>query len=135
VACQEVYLQESPVVLQGLQRFLGDQPGFEIVGVAEDSAEFLRLVAETKPDIAFVDLVLTRITEEGTHTSGLEVIEEVQRLAASSRCIVYSAYPEQARRRSGTVMSLCFTAFGGAVGVRRDIPSTSGHVSDVRSRS
>lgn len=52
--------------------------GFEVVGVARNTAQALRLVAEARPDVAFVDLFID-------HESGIDLVEEIARMGLAER--------------------------------------------------
>lgn len=49
------------VVRQGLRMFLGDQPGFTVVGEAADGAEALRLAGQLQPDVVLMDLLMPEV--------------------------------------------------------------------------
>ena len=57
----------------------------EVVGSAENGTEALRLFRETLPDVVIMDVDLPGI-------SGLEVIQEMQKLSADAQYIILSAY-------------------------------------------
>jgi DNA-binding NarL/FixJ family response regulator len=46
------------VVREGLRMYLGRDPGFQIVGEAEDGSEATRLAAELRPDVVVMDLLM-----------------------------------------------------------------------------
>ena len=46
------------VVREGLRMYLARDPGFEIVGEAEDGAEAVRLAVERHPDVVLMDLLM-----------------------------------------------------------------------------
>ncbi len=49
---------DHAVVRQGLRMFLSDEPDFELVGEAADGADAVRQVAELKPDVVLMDLLM-----------------------------------------------------------------------------
>ena len=49
---------DHTVVRRGLGMFLGDEPGFEVVGEAANGAEALRLAHDLRPDVVLMDLVM-----------------------------------------------------------------------------
>ena len=61
-----------------------DREGFDVVGVASDSAEALRLAKELRPDVALVDIDLG--DEDG--------FELARQLSGSSRVILVSTHAE-----------------------------------------
>lgn len=69
------------------------QHGIEIVGVASDGWEALRLLSETRPDIAILDIQMPGIT-------GLEVIEKLKGSGLDTVFIIVSSFDnfEYARR-------------------------------------
>lgn len=52
--------------------------GFEVVGTARNHTQALRLVADTRPDVAFIDLFID-------HESGIDLIEEIVRVGLAER--------------------------------------------------
>jgi DNA-binding NarL/FixJ family response regulator len=51
-----VIADDQALVRGGLRMILTSQPGIEVVGLAEDGAEALRLVAELTPDLVLMDV-------------------------------------------------------------------------------
>src|SRR5512137_2493282 len=49
---------DHDVVRQGLRMFLGTDPELEIVGMARDGAEALRMARELRPDVVLMDLLM-----------------------------------------------------------------------------
>lgn len=59
---------EHFVMREGLRLILEGQPGFELIGVAADSAAIMRLVEERQPHVVLMDV----------HLDGLEAIEHIR---------------------------------------------------------
>lgn len=60
-----VIAEDSVLLREGLSRLL-HEAGFEVVGKAADGEEVIRLVEETRPDVAIVDIRMPpSYTDEG----------------------------------------------------------------------
>ena len=51
-----VIVDDQAMVREGFAALLGAQPDFEVVGLAENGEEGIRVVAETRPDIVLMDI-------------------------------------------------------------------------------
>lgn len=51
-----VLADDHPIVLTGLRNLIESEPDFQIVGEATSGPEALRVIRETRPDIAIVDI-------------------------------------------------------------------------------
>jgi two-component system nitrate/nitrite response regulator NarL len=51
-------VDDHKVIREGLRMLLGAQPGYEIVGTADDSSGALSLIKEKEPDVVLLDLDL-----------------------------------------------------------------------------
>jgi DNA-binding NarL/FixJ family response regulator len=70
---------------EGLSRLLGEEDELEIVAVAGDGEEAVRLAAELLPDVAIVDVAMPGL-------SGIEAIKHVRAKSPNTAVIVLSAY-------------------------------------------
>jgi DNA-binding NarL/FixJ family response regulator len=77
-------VDDHPIVRQGYRQLISAQCGWEVCGEAESEAEALRLVRETTPDMAIVDITLSG-------GNGIDLIKqlavqkpEIRQLAASA---------------------------------------------------
>jgi len=68
----------------GLRRLLETEPGFEIVGEAENGAGVIELAQKLKPDVILLDLAMPG-------ASGLEALESLAERTSPSRVILLSA--------------------------------------------
>ncbi len=58
MAIRILLADDHAVVRRGLRMFLGDEPGFAVVGEAANGAEALELARELRPDVVLMDLVM-----------------------------------------------------------------------------
>jgi DNA-binding NarL/FixJ family response regulator len=89
-----VLLADDHALLRaGLRALIKDMAGIEVVAEAEDGAEALRLMVETRPTVALVDISMPRL-------NGLEVATRAAKEAPSTRLVMLSmhAYEEYVRR-------------------------------------
>jgi DNA-binding NarL/FixJ family response regulator len=80
-----VIVDDHPLIVEGLRGALGRAPGLDIVGTAGSVEEARRLIGETAPDIALVDLRLP----DG---SGTELLAEFQKRGDAPAFIVLSTF-------------------------------------------
>jgi len=76
---------DHPMMLEGLSRLL--EPEFDVVGMASDGRELLRMAAARRPD-----LVITDISMPGL--DGIEVIHRLQVILPTARVMVLSIHAE-----------------------------------------
>ena len=84
-----VLADDHSVMRQGLRALLQMEAGFTIVGEAADGNAAVELVAELKPDVLVVDLVMPGL-------GGLDVLREVRRRSPSTRVVVLSMHANEA---------------------------------------
>ncbi|MBE9506786.1 MAG: response regulator transcription factor [Chloroflexi bacterium] len=105
-----VVIDDHEIVRRGISAILQSDPEFQIVGEAADGKEALRVVRETQPDVALVDV---RLPE----TSGIELCHHIQREAPQTQVLILTSYLD------GSVVRECIHA--GAKGyVLKDVAST-----------
>jgi DNA-binding NarL/FixJ family response regulator len=78
---------DQALIREGLELLLGLSPGIEVVGVAADGEEAVRLVAERQPDIVLMDLRMP-------HCDGVEATRRVMRDHPMSRVVVLTTYAD-----------------------------------------
>jgi DNA-binding NarL/FixJ family response regulator len=64
-------VDDHPVVREGLRAGIGQAPDLEVVGEADSVSEALRVIEESRPDLAVVDLSLK-------DSSGLDLIKDIR---------------------------------------------------------
>jgi DNA-binding NarL/FixJ family response regulator len=76
---------DHAVVRRGLLALLEGEPGITVVGEATDGQQALDLVAELRPDVLVLDLVMPGL-------SGLEVLTRLRERATAPRVVVLSMH-------------------------------------------
>jgi two-component system response regulator DevR len=105
-----VIVDDHEIVRRGISAILQGDSEFQVVGEAKDGKEALRVVRETRPDVALVDVRLP----EG---SGIELCYHIQREAPRTQVLILTSYLD------GNVVRECIRA--GAKGyVLKDVAST-----------
>src|SRR5271169_4834424 len=80
-------VDDHPAVREALAMRIGRQPDLEVCGEAADLSEALRLVADTQPDVAVVDISL----KSGC---GLDLIKRIKGRNDTVRMLVWSTHSE-----------------------------------------
>ncbi len=83
-------VDDHPLVREWLEQLLRGEPGFEVVGQAEDAAGALAAMRASPPHIAIVDLTL----RSGT---GLDLIKDLRAQLPAVQVIVLSMHEELAQ--------------------------------------
>jgi len=87
VTTRIVIVDDHPLVREGLIGLLAAQSDFAVCGEAAGVAEARQVVAETKPDVAIIDLTLS----DGT---GIELIKELRASYSGVKLLVLSMHDE-----------------------------------------
>jgi len=80
-------VDDHPAVREALASRIGRQPDLEVCGEAADMSEALRLVADTQPDLAVVDISLKT-------GSGIDLIKRIKDRNDNVRMLVWSMHSE-----------------------------------------
>lgn len=82
-------VDDHPVVRLGLTQLIGQDPGIEVCGEAEQVKEAVQKLDKARPDVAIVDLALP-------DTNGIDLIKHLKHHWIGMKIIVVSTYPETA---------------------------------------
>lgn len=78
-------VEDDPMMQLGLEQTLSEQPGFEIVGQAEDGYSGVEAARRLKPDIVVMDIGLPRL-------DGIAATQQIKRELADVRVVVLSSH-------------------------------------------
>jgi DNA-binding NarL/FixJ family response regulator len=82
-----VIVDDSSLFLEGALDLL-TREGLDVVGVASDSAEAIRLVTELRPDVTLVDVDLG-------DEDGFDVAQRLHAISVASKVILVSTHSEE----------------------------------------
>jgi DNA-binding NarL/FixJ family response regulator len=82
-------VDDHPIVRAGIRALLEAAPELSLVGDASTGAEALQLFAESRPDVAIVDISLP-------DTSGIEVVRRIATIDPEMRVIVLTGHEDAA---------------------------------------
>jgi DNA-binding NarL/FixJ family response regulator len=80
-------VDDHPTVREGLAMRMGREPDLEVCGEAAEMAEALRLVAETQPDVAVIDISLKGC-------NGIDLIKRIKHRNDHVGMLVWSMHSE-----------------------------------------
>jgi len=82
-----VLADDHPLLSQGCKVLLETEPDFQVVGVAQDGLEAVRLVQALRPNLLVLDLALPRL-------HGLEVVRQVVQRVPATQVLILSMHAE-----------------------------------------
>jgi DNA-binding NarL/FixJ family response regulator len=74
---------DHPIVRKGMRNLLEAEPGFSVIGEAEDGVQAVQLAEKLRPNIMIVDMMMPRL-------NGLEVLRQLFKRLPDTRFIVLS---------------------------------------------
>ena len=80
-----VIVDDHPVLRDGLRAALGSQPGFEIVGEAEDAESAYATCEAQQPDVVLLDLSLPGL-------SGVSVARHLKRRSPDTKVVMFTVH-------------------------------------------
>lgn len=84
-----IILEDQLYTAHGIQVMLESHQDIEVVYTTADHTKMLKLVADSRPDAAVVDLKLS-----GSINKGIHVLEQLREAHPDVRCIVLTSFPE-----------------------------------------
>lgn len=90
MAVRILIADDHAVVADGMRHLLAAQPDLEVVGLAGDGAEALRLARELRPDVVLLDIVMP-------HMNGIDAAREILRGDPRAGVIMLSMYSDSER--------------------------------------
>lgn len=90
-------VDDHRIVRQGLRSILDPDPGFEVVGEANDGASAMQLVGEVNPDVVLLDLKLPDI-------DGVALCQKILEFHPQTTVLILTAYIDQ------TLVNACLKA-------------------------
>jgi DNA-binding NarL/FixJ family response regulator len=81
-------VDDHPVFRRGLREVIEESSSFQIVAEASDGEEALRMVLESKPDVALIDIDMPRL-------NGLEMVRAIRKLELPVVTVFLTMYKEE----------------------------------------
>ena len=87
IVARILIVDDHPLFREGLRGLIDREPGLRVCGEAADAAEAVRLVRESEPDLAIVDISLG-------NTSGIDLVKTLKAEHAELPLLVVSMHDE-----------------------------------------
>ena len=82
-------VDDHMIVVEGLRKYLSEQPGFEVVGTASDGLEAVEKAKTLKPDIVIMDIAMPGL-------DGIQATNELRKLNDEIRVVIFTMYKDSA---------------------------------------
>jgi two-component system response regulator NreC len=76
---------DHTIIRQGLAKLLEGEPGFRVVGEAENGREAVKKVQELKPDVVIMDIAMPLL-------NGIEATRQIKKIYPKTKVIILSMY-------------------------------------------
>ena len=83
-----VIVDDQPDMRDLVSIIVDDEPDFEVVALAADGAEAIRVVEELTPDLVVMDIAMPVM-------SGIEAMKRLRMTRPSARIVILSAHPRE----------------------------------------
>ncbi len=83
-----VIAEDQKILREGLRSLLASKPEFEVIGMAEDGLEAIRLVRDTTPDLVLLDLSMPRL-------DGLSAMRDIKKLCPETRILALTIHTDE----------------------------------------
>ncbi len=85
-------VEDNPLVRQGYVALIELEPGLEVCGHADDAGQALDTIADARPDLAIIDVLLPGL-------SGLRLVEQLREVHPALRMLVISGQDQSIYRK------------------------------------
>jgi DNA-binding NarL/FixJ family response regulator len=82
-------VDDHMIVIEGLKRYLSEQPEFEVVGTATEGLEAVRKAKALKPDIVIMDIGMPNL-------DGIQASQDIKKLNDDIRVVIYTMHADSA---------------------------------------
>lgn len=88
-AIRIVLCDDHPIVLAGLRNLIASEQGFDVVGTASNGAAALKLICESRPDIAVIDISMPQL-------NGIALARRLAQEAPAVKVMVLTLHEDKA---------------------------------------